>query len=147
VPLNILAAKLTLKAAKEPANLHNMYMPSKILLQNAQILLQNHKCETCEDLLAAFKPYKVVSNMEHQQTWCQKNTRRNVLNVMRSAILILNVKSPIKSLCKSIIGLLKMKISHQLHPLQSCARTLSQIPVLTLLQKCLKKLVAQFVSN
>ena len=31
VPLNILAPKLTLKAAKELANLHDMYMPSKIL--------------------------------------------------------------------------------------------------------------------
>ena len=61
VPLNILAPKLILKAAKELANLHNMYMPSKILLQN-------HKCETCVDLLAAFKPYNVVSNTEHQQT-------------------------------------------------------------------------------
>jgi hypothetical protein len=32
VPLNILAPKLTLKAAKELANLRDMYMPSKILL-------------------------------------------------------------------------------------------------------------------
>jgi hypothetical protein len=32
VPLNILAPKLTLKAAKELANLCDMYMPSKILL-------------------------------------------------------------------------------------------------------------------
>jgi len=31
VPLNILAPKLTLKAAKKLANLHDMYMPSKIL--------------------------------------------------------------------------------------------------------------------
>ena len=45
VPLNILAPKLTLKTAKELANLHDMYMPSKILLKNAQILLENHKCE------------------------------------------------------------------------------------------------------
>src|SRR6202167_1704977 len=40
VPLNILSLKLTLKAAKELANLHDMYMPSKILLKNAQILLE-----------------------------------------------------------------------------------------------------------
>jgi hypothetical protein len=33
VPLNILAPKLTLKTAKELANLHDMYMPSKILLK------------------------------------------------------------------------------------------------------------------
>jgi hypothetical protein len=38
-PLNILGQKLTLKAAKELANLHDMYMPSNILLKNAQILL------------------------------------------------------------------------------------------------------------
>src|ERR1700727_854102 len=39
VPLNVLAPKLTLKSAKELANLHDMYMPSKILLKNALILL------------------------------------------------------------------------------------------------------------
>ena len=76
VPLNILAPKLTLKAAKELANLHNMYMPSKILLKNAQILLENHKCETCPDLLAVFKPYRVASNTERQKTWYQKNTEK-----------------------------------------------------------------------
>ena len=76
VPLNILAPKLTLKAAKELANLHDMYMPSKIPLQDAQILLQDHKCETCKDLLAAFRPYKVVSNTERQQTWYQKNKEK-----------------------------------------------------------------------
>ena len=73
VPLNILASKLTLKTAKELANLHEMYMPSKILLKNAQILLENYKCETCEDLFAVFKPYKVISSVERQQTWYQKN--------------------------------------------------------------------------
>src|SRR6202167_4718954 len=55
VPLNILAPKLTLKTAKELVNLHDMYMPSKILLKDAQTLLENHKCETCEDLLAVFR--------------------------------------------------------------------------------------------
>ena len=73
VPLNVLAPKLTLKSAKELANLHDMYMPSKILLKNAHILLENHKCETCADLLAVFKPYKVVSNAEYQQTWYQNH--------------------------------------------------------------------------
>src|ERR1700733_6722537 len=57
VPLNILAPKLTLKTAKELANLHDMYMPSKILLKNAQILLEDHKCEACDELLALFTPY------------------------------------------------------------------------------------------
>jgi hypothetical protein len=76
VPLNILALKLTLKTAKELANLHDMYMPSKILLKNAQILLENHKCETCEELLTLFRPYKVASNSEYQQTWYQKNKEK-----------------------------------------------------------------------
>jgi hypothetical protein len=69
VPHNALVLKLTLKFVKELANLHHMYMSSKILLKNAQILLENYKCETCLDILAVFKPYQVVSNAEHQQTW------------------------------------------------------------------------------
>ena len=73
MPLNVLVPKLTLKSAKELANLHEMYMPSKILLKNAHILLENHKCETCPDLLAIFKPYKTASNAEYQQKWYQKN--------------------------------------------------------------------------
>jgi len=76
VPLNILAPKLTLKATKELVNLHDIYIPSKILLKNAQILLENHKCETCPDFLAVFKPYKVASNTERQKTWYQKNTEK-----------------------------------------------------------------------
>src|ERR1700683_460095 len=76
VPLNIHAPKLTLKAAKELANLHDMYIPSKIILKNAQILLENHKCETCGDISAVFRPYKVVSNAEHQQTWYLKNKEK-----------------------------------------------------------------------
>ena len=76
VPLNILTPKLTLKTAKELALLHGMYMHSKILLKNAQSLLQDHKCHTCDDLLAVFKPYKVPSNAEHQKTWYQKNTEK-----------------------------------------------------------------------
>ena len=69
MPLNILIPKLTLKTAKELALLHKMHMPSKILLKNAQILLQDHRCHTCDDLLAVFKPYNVVSNAECQKTW------------------------------------------------------------------------------
>ena len=76
VPLTILAPKMTLKSAKELANLHDMHMPSKILLKNAQILLENHTCEKCPDLLTVFKPYKVASNAERQQTWYQKNTEK-----------------------------------------------------------------------
>jgi hypothetical protein len=76
VPLNILTPKLTLKTAKELALLHDMYMPSKILLKNAQILLQDHRCHTCDDFLAVFKPYKVFSNAERQKTWYQENTEK-----------------------------------------------------------------------
>ena len=76
VPLDILTPKLTLKTAKELALLHGMYMHSKILLKNAQSLLQDHKCHTCDDLLAVFKPYKVPSNAEHQKTWYQENTEK-----------------------------------------------------------------------
>jgi hypothetical protein len=53
-----------------------MYIHSKILLKNAQSLLQDHKCHTCDDLLAVFKPYKVPSNAEHQKTWYQRNTEK-----------------------------------------------------------------------
>ena len=65
-----------MKTAKELVNLHDMYMPSKILLKDAQTLLENHKCETCEDLLAVFRPYKVASNAERQQTWYQNNKEK-----------------------------------------------------------------------
>jgi hypothetical protein len=76
VPLNILVPKLTLKSAKELASLHDLYMPSKVLLKNAQILLENHKCETCPDLLTIFTPCKATSNAEYQQTWYQKNKEK-----------------------------------------------------------------------
>jgi hypothetical protein len=73
VPLNVLAPKLTLKAAKEIANSHDMYMPSKVQLKNAQVLLENHKCETCPALLTVFQPYRIAFNAKYQQTWYQKN--------------------------------------------------------------------------
>ena len=76
VPLEVLAPKLTLKCAKELATLHKIYMPSKILLQNAQILLKNHKCHHCNDFLALFKPFKISSNADHQKTWYQKNKEK-----------------------------------------------------------------------
>jgi len=40
-------------------------------------LLENHKCETCPDILAVFKPYKAASNAEYQQTWYQKNREKH----------------------------------------------------------------------
>ena len=76
VSLNILAPKLTLKTAKELANLHDMYMPLKILLKNAQILPESHKCKTCPNKLSVFKPYNIVSTTEHQHTWYQKNKEK-----------------------------------------------------------------------
>ena len=38
IPLNALALKFTIKYAKEISMLHNMFMPSKIQLKNAQTL-------------------------------------------------------------------------------------------------------------
>src|SRR6202789_2412437 len=76
VPLNILAPKLTLVAAKKLSVLHDMYMPSKILLKNAQIFLEEHKCQTCDDILSVFKPYKMASNTERQKTWYQENVEK-----------------------------------------------------------------------
>ena len=65
VPVGILAPKLTLVTAKKLAVLHNMHMPSKILLQNAQILLGEHKCQTCDDVLAVF----ILGGVGHCCTW------------------------------------------------------------------------------
>jgi len=97
VPLDILVPKLTLKFAKELANLHDMYMPSKILQKDALILLENHKCETCPDLLAVFKPYKAASNAQYQQTWYQRNkdkcAKYNKLHAERSDYQELNKNS------------------------------------------------------
>jgi hypothetical protein len=76
VPVNILAPKLTLVTAKKLAILHNIHMSSKILLKNAQILLEEHKCQTCDDVLAVFKPYKVASNAKRQKTWYQENAEK-----------------------------------------------------------------------
>ena len=97
VPLDILVPKLTLKFAKELANLHDMYMPSKILQKDALISLENHKCETCPDLLAVFKPYKAASNAQYQQTWYQRNkdkrAKYNKLHAERSDYQELNKNS------------------------------------------------------
>jgi len=76
VPLTILVPKLTLTSTKALANLHDMYMPSKILAVNARILLENHKCETCPDLLALFRPYKIASSAERQKIWYEKNKEK-----------------------------------------------------------------------
>ena len=39
--------------------LHNIFVPSKILLKIAQILLKVHICQ-CGDFVAVFKPHVVV---------------------------------------------------------------------------------------
>jgi hypothetical protein len=39
-------------------------------------MLENHRCETCPELLVIFKPYKASSNAEYQQTWHQKNKEK-----------------------------------------------------------------------
>src|ERR1700733_1476964 len=75
VPLHVLAPKLTLKCVKNISTLHDMFMPSKILLKNAQILLQDHKCQ-CGVFLSVFKPYKLTSNAEYQQTWYQNHKEK-----------------------------------------------------------------------
>ena len=142
MPLNVLVPKLTLKSAKEVANLHDMYMPSKILLKNAQILLEKHKCETCPDLHAVFKPYKVASNAERQQTWYQNNKEKRAEYNMQPQYQASNRESAWKYYWSK-----KMSSFHQIHLQQICVRILYQISVLTLLQKCLKKLVVQFVQN
>ena len=72
VPLNILAPKLTMKCIKDLAALHQIFIPSKTLVENARILLQDHNCHECESYICLFEPYKVQSNAERQQTWYNK---------------------------------------------------------------------------
>ena len=38
-----------------------------------QVFLEDHKCETCEDIFVLFRHSKVASNAECQKTWYQKN--------------------------------------------------------------------------
>jgi len=76
IPINLFAPKLTLKCAKELAALHNMYMPSKISLKNAQNLLQDHTCHMCSNFQAVFRPYKALSNANYQKTWYEKNKEK-----------------------------------------------------------------------
>jgi len=142
VPLNILASKLTLKTIKELANLHDMYMPSKILLKNAQILLENHKCETCEELLTLFRPYKVASNSEYQQTWYRKNKeKRAECDKLRSSKSEYQ-ESHNKSLHKHYWSKKNVKFPPDPPSIKLC-----QVSVLTLLQRCLRKPVVLFVGN
>src|ERR1700730_10435005 len=75
VPLDVLAPKLTLKSVKNISILHDMFMPSKILLKNAQILLQDHQCQ-CGEFLSVFTPHKRISNAKYQQKWYQNHKEK-----------------------------------------------------------------------
>ena len=72
VPLSILAPKLTMTCIKDLAVLNQIFVPSKTLVKNAQMLLQNHKCQKCDKYISLFEPYKVQSNAQHQQNWYKK---------------------------------------------------------------------------
>jgi hypothetical protein len=72
VPLNILAPKLTMKCIKDLASLHQIFIPARTLVKDAQMLLQEHKCDKCDDFICLFKPYKVQSNTQCQQNWYEK---------------------------------------------------------------------------
>ena len=72
VPLSILAPKLTMKCIKDLSVLHQIYIPPKALVKNAQMLLQDHKCHKCNSYISLFKPYKVQSNAQRQQNWYKK---------------------------------------------------------------------------
>ena len=61
IPISVLALKVTIKCAKEISMLHDIFMPSKIQLKDAQILLKEHKCQ-CGDFMSVFKPRTVTSN-------------------------------------------------------------------------------------
>src|SRR5258705_11468674 len=52
-----------------------MFMPYKIQLKNAQILLQEHKCQ-CGEFMSVFKPHKVASNSQHRKTWYQNHKEK-----------------------------------------------------------------------
>ena len=75
IPLDVLAPKVTIKCAKEISMLHDMFMPSKMLLKNAQKLLQEHKCQ-CGDFMSVFKRHKVSSNAEYQKKWYQNHKEK-----------------------------------------------------------------------
>jgi len=72
MPVNILAPKLTMRYIKDLATLHQIFIPSKTLVKNAQMLLQNHKCNKCDNYISLFEPYKVQSNAQWQQNWYKK---------------------------------------------------------------------------
>src|SRR5882762_1447486 len=85
-----------LKCAKEIAMLHDMFMPSKIQLKNAQILLKEHKCQ-CGDFMSVFKPHVVASDSQRQKTWYQNHKEKRADYNMQPEYQASNRKSAHKS--------------------------------------------------
>ena len=96
IPLNALAPKFTIKYAKEISMLHNMFMPSKIQLKNAQTLLKEHKFQ-CGDFVSIFKPHVVVPNSQYQKTWYQNHKEKHAEYNMQPEYQASNRKSAQKS--------------------------------------------------
>ena len=145
-PLNILVPKLTLKSAKELANLHDMYMPSKILLKMHKYCWKIINVKLAQMFLQYLNLTKLFPLLNANKHGIRK-IKKNVLNMTKNVHSTLNIESHIRSHHRSTLGLKKMLSFHLLYLLQSYVRILSQISVLTFLQMCLKKLVVQFVEN
>ena len=92
IPLDVLAPKVTIKCAKEISMLHDMFMPSKIQLKNAQILLKEHKCQ-CGNFMSVFKPHKMSSNAEYQRKWYQNHKEKRAEYNMQPEYQTSNRKS------------------------------------------------------
>jgi hypothetical protein len=72
IPVSVLAPKLTMKCIRDIVSLHNMYIPSRINVRDAQILLQEHMCHDCSDFVSLFVPHNIVSNAQRQHNWYKK---------------------------------------------------------------------------
>ena len=141
VPLNVLAPKLTLKSVKNIFILHDMFMPSKILLKNAQILLQDHQCQ-CGEFLSVFTPHKRVSNAKYQQKWYQNHKEKRAEYNKQPQYQESHKKSSQKYYWS--------KKDAQFPPNPPSTDLGQQIVsgfVLILLQRYLKRLVVPFVGN
>src|SRR5712671_5892206 len=87
----------------------------------------------------------------HTKCLQMQNIKKNGIKIIRknvlSTICNLNIKHLIGNQHISIIGPKKMSNFHQIPHQQIYVRRLCPDFLLTLLQKCLKKLVVQFVEN
>src|ERR1700685_1034030 len=101
IPLDVLAPKVTIKCAKEISMLHDIFMPSKIQLKNAQILLKEHKCQ-CGNFMSVFKPHKMSSNAEYQRKWYQNHKEKCAEYNMQPEYQTSNRKST--DLCQKIVS-------------------------------------------